>query len=82
MEVCKISIYLAYFGAIYIGTTIYYLLRTKLFDDIGTPFYDSLTDAQKNIKKQSSNTRKNVFYQGLVISTLFLLGSKPFKVCN
>jgi hypothetical protein len=81
MEVCKISIHLAYFAAIYIGASMYYLFSTKMFD-IGTPFNDSLTERQRFIKKQSVNTRKTLFYQGIIGTVLILFVSRPFKSCS
>ena len=82
MEVCKISIHLAYFAALYIGASLFYLFRTKMFEDIGTPFYDSLTQEQRLIKKQSANTRKTVFYQGVFGTALLLFVTKPFQTCS
>jgi len=82
MEVCKISIHLAYFASLYIGGSIYYLFRTKMFEDIGTPFNDSLTEKQRLIKKQSADTRKMVFFQGVIGSALILFASRPFKSCS
>lgn len=82
MEVCKISIHLAYFAALYIGASLFYLFRTKMFEDIGTPFNDSLTKEQKLIKKQSAGTRKTVFFQGIFGSVLILFVTQPFKSCT
>ena len=76
---CKISIYLAYAAAVYIATCIYYYIITRF---VGTPFMDSLTPKQRRIKKQSSNVRRNIFYQGIVISALCLIMLQPFKKCN
>jgi len=76
------SIHLAYFAAIYISASVYYLFRTKMFEDIGTPFNDSLTATQRVIKKQSANTRKTVFYQGDVGSVLILFATRPFRSCS
>ena len=81
-HVCEISIYLAYFASIYIGTSLYYLFRTQAFSDVGTPFYDSLTPEQKEIKSKSSSTRRRVFCQGLAICTIALYLTQPFKVCS
>ena len=81
MDVCKVSVYLAYFAALYIGASVYYLFRTKMFEDIGTPFNDSLNETQRFIKNQSANTRKTVFYQGIVVSALILFAFRPFRSC-
>ena len=44
---CEMSPYLAYGMLIHLFINVYYLLMTK---NIGTPFYDSLTDEQVEIK--------------------------------
>ena len=78
MDVCRMSIYLAYGMAIYCLSSIYYMLRTR---SVGTPFNDSLTEKQKKIKKESATVRRNIFYQGIVGSALLLLFYQPFKKC-
>jgi len=76
---CKISIYLAYAAAVYIAACVFYFIRTRF---VGTPFIDSLTPAQRRIKKKSANIRRNIFYQGIGISALILIMLQPFKKCN
>lgn len=78
MNACKVSIYLAYAMLIYLLGSIYYFIVTRF---IGTPFNDSLTNKQKEIKNKSSKKRKNIFYQGIIISLLICLFFKPFKKC-
>lgn len=75
---CKISIYLAYAMASYILGSVYYLIVTRY---VGTPFKDSLTKKQLLIKKKSANVRRNIFYQGIIISTIVLIVTKPFNKC-
>lgn len=72
------SIYLAYAMAAYILGSIYYLIVTMY---VGTPFKDSLTKKQLLIKKKSANVRRNIFYQGIIISTIILTVLKPFSKC-
>lgn len=81
MEPCKVSIYLAYAASIYIGASLYYLIRTKMFNDVGTPFNDSLTAEQRIIKETSSGIRLNIFVQGLLGTILLLIALQPFKSC-
>ena len=76
---CKISIYLAYAMSIYIAASIYYLIITY---NLGTPFKTSLTPNQKIIKEKAVKKRKTIFYQGVFLSTIFLLIIKPFEKCN
>ena len=75
---CKMSIYLAYAMAVYILGSVYYLVVTMY---VGTPFKDSLTKKQLLIKKKSANVRRNIFYQGIIISTIILTVLKPFSKC-
>ena len=78
MKNCTISVYLAYTMAAYFFSSIYYLIVSRF---VGTPFYDSLTKKQQEIKSKSVKTRRNIFYQGMVISLLGLIFFKPFHIC-
>ena len=78
MKNCTISVYLAYTMAAYFFSSIYYLIVSRF---VGTPFYDSLTKKQEEIKNKSVKTRRNIFYQGMIISLLGLIFFKPFHVC-
>jgi predicted membrane channel-forming protein YqfA (hemolysin III family) len=78
MDNCSMSVTLAYGMLIYILASIFYLLRTRT---IGTPFYDSLTDEQKKIKRDSANVRRNVFYLGLILSAGLVYMIPPFTKC-
>jgi hypothetical protein len=72
------SIYLAYAMAVYCAASLYYIIRTR---SVGTPFRDSLTPKQIKIKKESANVRRNIFYQGIVGSSVLLFFFQPFKKC-
>jgi hypothetical protein len=78
MKNCTISVYLAYTMAAYFFSSIYYLIVSRF---VGTPFYDSLTKKQQEIKSKSVKTRRNIFYQGMIISLLGLILFKPFHGC-
>jgi hypothetical protein len=78
MDVCRMSIYLAYGMAIYCIASIYYLIRTR---SVGTPFKDSLSPKQKKIKKESADIRRNIFYQGIAGAAVVLFFFQPFKKC-
>ncbi len=58
MDVCRMSIYLAYGMAIYCIASIYYLVRTR---SVGTPFKDSLTPKQIKIKKSIGKRKEKYF---------------------
>ena len=75
---CKVSKYMAYLMLAYCLASVYYLIRSR---SIGTPFNDSLTDAQKIIKARSSKQRRNIFIRGIVISLIILVIFKPFEEC-
>ncbi len=78
MDNCTMSVTLAYGMLIYILASVFYLLRTRT---IGTPFYDSLTEEQKKIKRESANVRRNVFYLGLILSSAIIYIIPPFTKC-
>ena len=76
---CTVSSYLAYAMAAYSLTSGYYLVISRW---AGTPFKDSLTKEQIEIKKKSAKVRRNIFLQGLVLSIVLLYLSKPFDKCT
>ena len=78
MNLCKISIYLAYAMAIYSFASIYYLILTR---NIGTPFNDSLNDKQRIIKSKSSKIRGSIFCYGIGIGLILSFIFRPFKSC-
>ena len=78
MDICRMSIYLAYGMAIYCISSIYYLVRTR---SVGTPFKDSLTPKQKKIKAALANVRRNIFYQGIAGAVVAMFFFQPFKRC-
>tara|TARA_B100001093_G_C26366541_1_gene816847 strand:- start:302 stop:499 length:198 start_codon:yes stop_codon:yes gene_type:complete len=63
---------------IYTISSIYYYIRTRT---VGTPFKDSLTEEQLEIKKKSVKIRKNIFYQGFFLGLIALILLQPFKKC-
>jgi len=48
---------------------------------VGTPFNDSLTPKQREIKDASSKVRRNIFSTGVSISCVALLIIRPFNEC-
>ena len=78
MNVCRISVFLAYGMALYCMASLYYFIRTR---SVGTPFKDSLSPKQLEIKKKSVAVRKNIFYQGIIGSIVLLYFFKPFSTC-
>tara|TARA_Y100000741_G_scaffold350592_1_gene320856 strand:- start:349 stop:585 length:237 start_codon:yes stop_codon:yes gene_type:complete len=78
MEICYISWWLAYGMLIYCVASAYYYVKTR---NIGTPFRDSLTKKQIEIKNASSNLRKNIFCQGLGVGILITILFRPFRNC-
>ena len=76
--ICKVHNILAYGMAIYCISSIYYMYKTQY---IGTPFNDSLNEEQRKIKKKAVSQRKNIFYEGVILSFLILFLFKPFEKC-
>jgi len=75
---CILSKYFAYGMLIYTLSSIFYIVSTRT---IGTPFNDSLNETQRKIKKESAEVRKNIFVQGILLSTLLIFIYQPFKKC-
>ena len=75
---CKISVYLAYAMAIYCIASTFYILATS---SIGTPFRDSLSEEQIEIKNKSASKRGNIFYMGLGAGLILMLIFRPFSKC-
>ena len=75
---CQLSVILSLAMTIYTISSIYYVVATQW---MGTPFKDSLTEKQKEIKQQSVNQRKTIFVQGVILSLVFILLGKPFFTC-
>ena len=76
---CKLPIWFAYLMLIYISACVYYVIFTR---NIGTPFNNSLFDYQIQIKNDSADQRRNIFYTGIVVSTVLFLIWRPFKACK
>jgi len=75
---CLMSKYLAYGMLAYTFASIFYMLLTR---NIGTPFRDSLTEKQLEIKKAASKLRGYIFCKGLVISFVLIYLFQPFESC-
>ena len=75
---CKVSIILAYLMSVYCMATISYLIATA---NIGTPFKDSLTPEQLEIKKKSADERLQIFVSGITVSSIILYLWKQFDQC-
>lgn len=76
---CKVSTWLAYLMFVYLASSIYYYIRTR---SMGTPFNDSLTAAQLELKYNSARDRMSVFIQGLLIGAVIIYFVKPFSTCG
>ena len=73
------SEWLANAMAIYCLACVYYIVATR---NVETPFNDSLSVTQREIKKNSSNIRRKIFYQGIIGSAILLVIAKPFERCD
>ena len=79
MYFCKIPHFLAMLMLIYISACVYYIAMTR---NIGTPFRDSLSKKQLEIKKSAANQRRNIFYTGLIGASILVYFIRPFSKCN
>ena len=77
-EKCTMSKYLAYGMLVYTFASIYYIVMTI---KIGTPFKDSLTPEQLEIKKEAASLRGTIFYTGVGLAILMIFLCKPFEEC-
>lgn len=77
MTFCKVPTILANFAAIYILTSVIYLIITRPY---GTPFKDAVQKYPElvKIKENSSKKRRNAFHIGLIISIIILRITRPF----
>jgi hypothetical protein len=66
----------AHFGMIYCIACIVYLLITRC---VGTPFNDSLTKEQQQIKQESAQVRGRAFLVAVVVGIISIHVLKPFK---
>jgi hypothetical protein len=71
---------LAYLAAAYLIASIIYLLANWCCLD--TPFKNSLTKEQRNLKRYSATIRSRVFCGGIVLSALILYAWAPFSTLN
>ena len=80
MEYCKIPLFLSYVATCYILASTYYMMMTKT---IGTPFKDAVSKYPElvEIKKESANQRRKIFYTGIIISIILLVIVRPFSKC-
>ena len=64
---CKIDLrVLGQIFIIYMIACVYYIIATQ---NIGTPFKDSLSEAQLKIKKRESKKRAKQFWIGVLVGT-------------
>ena len=66
---------LAYVTIIYACASVFYLVYTR---SMGTPFADTLTEEQRQVKAESARKRGCVFMYGIIFSSVLLLLVKPF----
>ena len=76
---CEVSMWLAYLMFMYLIASLYYFIRTR---SIGTPFNDSLTVEQLELKNKSSSDRWAIFSQGLAVGVLLICFFNPFSECS
>lgn len=70
---------LAMASIVYTTACVLYLLFTI---PLGTPFRDSLTPRQREIKRESARARSLVFSVSLLIAGATLVLARPFRPCQ
>ena len=70
------TMYFAFGALVYLLTCALYLLASR---GLGSPFRDSLTPAQLELKAASMQQRSAVFMGSLLVSALVVFMLRPFK---
>ena len=76
MSACRVPITLAYLFTAYVMASVFYMAATAC---MGTPFKDSLSLAQRQIKQQAAAARGRIFMYGLLGGALVLYLTQPFS---
>ena len=76
---CTVPIVLAYLAAGYIIASVSYMLFTS---NMGTPFKNSLTPQQRELKTKSSSRRGTVFGVSFAVAIVILVCCRPFRACG
>jgi hypothetical protein len=79
MASCRVPAYISYITISHFVASVVYIVVTKAFN-YGTPFNDSLTPTQLEIKKTSSRKRGLTFGVAFVVCLVFLFMFQPFVV--
>ena len=77
-DICVMSNYLAYAMAPYCVASLFYIVRTR---SVVTPFNDSLTKKQLELKAESATVRRNIVYQGLGLGVVVCFLFRHFDQC-
>lgn len=70
---------LSHLSIVYLIACVIYMILSR---HLGTPFKNSLTEAQKILKAQSSHVRGQIFLIGLIVGFLLVFQMKPYKPGN
>lgn len=68
---------LAYFALAYLLASVLYLIITRAC--VGTPFNDSLSAEQREIKASSARDRKRIFFVSILLAILMLALTRPLR---
>lgn len=78
MQKCTVPVVLAYLMSAYIVASAGYLLFTVR---MGTPFKDSLSPQQREVKRKSAGRRGAVFGLSFAVALVVLIYWGPFEKC-
>lgn len=79
MQKCTVPVVLAYLMSAYIVASAGYLLFTAR---MGTPFRDSLSPQQREVKRKSAGRRGAVFGLSFAVALVVLIYWGPFEKCE
>lgn len=70
------AILLANVALVYLVTSALYLVRTQ---SLGTPFADSLTAEQRDLKRTAAHTRGSIFKSSAAVAALAIWAIGPLR---
>lgn len=73
------TVILSHVALVYLIACAVYMIATFR---LGTPFKDSLTAEQREVKKRAAHMRGRIFLLGVVIGLLAVFYKKPFRATS
>lgn len=77
---CKVHTPFAYAMLVYVVASVFYVVATRV-SQVGTPFNDTLTEEQREVKNASAAVRRRIFWTGVAVGCVGAYLIKPFSKC-